>query len=112
MIRFYIAGGALALVTGMAATLWAQSERLEAQRSEIAVLTAKLDAAERTAIIDGRTRTLIRDIHIKSDEAQTHVEASPDPECANPEPVLGAWRAGLDSLRQTTGGAHHTNGND
>lgn len=108
MIRLYIAGGVMALMAGMVLTLWAQSERLKAHRAEIAALTAKLNAAERTAIIDGRTRTIIREIHTTSREAQTHVEASPDPECANPEPVLDVWRSGIDSLRQTAADTHHT----
>lgn len=110
MIRLYIVGGLVALMTGMGATLWLQSERLKTHRAEIAVLTAKLNAAERTAAIDIRTRTIIREIHTTSHEAQTHVEASPDPECANPEPVLDSWRSGIDSLRQTTGSTHHTAG--
>lgn len=108
MMRLYIVGGFVALMAGMAAALWVQSERLKTHRFEIAVLTAKLNAAERTAAIDLRTRTIIREIHTTSREAQTHVEASPDPECANPEPVLDAWRSGIGSLRQTTGSAHHT----
>ncbi|MEM9964598.1 MAG: hypothetical protein AAGC58_04545 [Asticcacaulis sp.] len=106
MIRDYLAGGALIAVIGLGGLSWWQGQTLIARKAEVEKLEADLKAAETAVKIEHRTQTVIREIHVKSSEAQADVKAAPDPECANPQPVLDAWRGGIDRLRPETGDDH------
>lgn len=99
MIRLYLAGGVAALVISLGGLCYWQGQEIRSRNAEIDTLRADLKAAEKTAKIEYRTQTIIREIHTKASEAQANVIYTPDPECANAGPMLDAWRAGINSLR-------------
>lgn len=100
MWRLYASGAAV--IAGLSVALWVQVGQIKALKAEGARLVARLAAAEETARVEYRTRTVIREIHVKSGEAQAHVQTAPDPECGNPEPLLASWRDGIDGVRQAS----------
>ena len=99
MIGGYIIGGCLIAVLSLGLLCKWQGDELTARKAEVEALEAKVEAAEKTAKIEYRTQTIIREIHTKASEAQANVIYTPDPECANAGPMLDAWRTGINSLR-------------
>ncbi|MFT4090496.1 MAG: hypothetical protein QM645_07175 [Asticcacaulis sp.] len=112
MMRLYAIAGGACILLGLWGLINWQAAQISRQKADLIELEALLKAAEDTVRIEHRTQTIIREIHTRSAEAQTDVQLAADPECANPEPVLGAWRTGIERLRDAADAGERAAGGD
>jgi len=99
MIRLYLAGAALIAFLAVGTGFAAQSQKVKSLRKDLAAANQRVIAAEYAAEKSAEVETITRTVYVRAEKASVEIQKT-DPQCANAEPTLAAWRAGLASLHE------------